>query len=284
LRSLLTPSWLALLLGVLLFAGACFWLLSPWQFGRNAEREADNAAITRALHQPPVGLARLLPGDMAPTQDLRWREVTATGRFLPRDEALARLRSVESDPAYEVLTPFRTDSGQTLLVDRGYVRPVDNGVPGYPAAPTNQVSITARVQTDEVDPQHRPSLVEDGKRQLYAINSAQLGRDTGRQIRPGYFSLDPGQPGALSVAPLPELDSGPFLSYALQWIVFGVMAIGGLGYFTWRELKPGGALSAQARERRREDRVPKRGRRAVAARVAEEEAAEQAERDRSYMS
>jgi cytochrome oxidase assembly protein ShyY1 len=185
-----------------------------------------------------------------------------------------------------VLTPFRTSSGQTLIVDRGYVRPVDTGLPKYPAAPTGQLNITARVQTDEVDPDHRPSLVQDGKLQLYAINAAQLGRDTHLSIRPGYYSLTPGQPGALNVAPLPELDSGPFFSYALQWIAFGVLALGGLVYFTWRELKPGGALSAESRQRRREERAPKRGRRAVAARIAEEEAAEEyePEQDRSYMS
>lgn len=283
-RSLLTPGWLALLLGVLVFAGACFWLLSPWQFSRNAEREANNAAIIRAQEQPPVPVQRLLPGDAPPNPDLRWREVTMTGSYLPRGEALARLRSVQSEPAYEVLTPFRTRSGRIMLIDRGYVRPVDRGVPDYPAPPNGPVRLTARVQPDEVDPQRRPSLVEDGRRQLYAINAGRLGAETGLDIRPGYFSLVPGQPGALSVAPLPELDSGPFFSYALQWIAFGVMAIGGLGYFTWRELKPGGELSAETRERRREHRRPKRGRRAVAARVAEEEAAEQAGRDRSYTS
>ena len=63
-----------------------------------------------------------------------------------------------------------------------------------------------------------------------------------------------GQPGALGIAALPQLDSGPFLSYAWQWITFGVMAIGGLGYFTWRELKPGGALTPEGRARRKAEK------------------------------
>lgn len=42
---------------------------------------------------------------------------------------LARLRSVEGDPAFEVLVPFAVDGGPTVLVDRGYVRPVEGS--GY---------------------------------------------------------------------------------------------------------------------------------------------------------
>jgi hypothetical protein len=85
----------------------------------------------------------------------------------------------------------------------------------------------------------------------------------------------------LNVLPQPQIDSGPFLSYALQWIVFGVMAIGGLGYFTWREIQPGGALTPEGRARRRTERdaggPPKvRGRHAVAAMIAEDEARERA--------
>lgn len=41
---------------------------------------------------------------------------------------------------------------------------------------------------------------------------------------------------------MPQLDSGPHLSYGIQWIAFGIMAPLGLGYFVWAEM----------RERRRE--------------------------------
>ena len=37
--------------------------------------------------------------------------------------------------------------------------------------------------------------------------------------------------------PLPHLDAGPFLSYGIQWIVFGIVAPIGLGYFVYSELK-----------------------------------------------
>jgi hypothetical protein len=102
-------------------------------------------------------------------------------------------------------------------------------------------------------------------------------------VDPGYFTLVDNQPGVLNVLPLPQIDSGPFLSYALQWIVFGVMAVGGLGYFTWREIQPGGALTPEGRARRRAEKAADgrrptkvRGRHAVAALIAEEEEQERA--------
>jgi cytochrome oxidase assembly protein ShyY1 len=97
------------------------------------------------------------------------------------------------------------------------------------------------------------------------VDSKVVARATGLAIAPGYLQLEKDAPGVLGPLPLPELDSGPFLSYALQWIAFGTMALLGWVYFTWRELMPGGALTAE-RPRRR----------SVADMVAEDEAAERA--------
>jgi cytochrome oxidase assembly protein ShyY1 len=82
-----------------------------------------------------------------------------------------------------------------------------------------------------------------------------VARSSGLTIRPGYFQLDQNQPGVLGALPLPQLDSGPFFSYALQWIAFGTMAVLGWLYFTIRELKPGGALTVDKADRTRRKSV-----------------------------
>jgi len=46
-----------------------------------------------------------------------------------------------------------------------------------------------------------------------------------------------GQPGGLGVIALPHLDAGPFLSYGIQWIAFGILAPIGLGYFVYSEIR-----------------------------------------------
>lgn len=265
-RLLLRPGWLATALAVVVFAVACFTLLSPWQFHRHEERAATNEAISSSFTAAPVPLAGLLDARQRP----QWRLVTLDGSYLPTGEAIARLRTVRGEPAFEVLTPFRLTDGRIVLVDRGYVNPVSGvRVPPYPAAPGEPVQLTGRLREDESDPQSRPAFADtstEGRTHVYAIDSQAVARAAGLAIEPGYVSLETGSPGMLGSLPLPELDAGPHLSYALQWIAFGVMALLALGYFTWREINPGGALTelAPGRERRK----------SVAELVAEEEAAE----------
>jgi cytochrome oxidase assembly protein ShyY1 len=258
-RNLFRPGWLSLTLVVILFAIACFTLLSPWQFRRNAEREATNSGITTAKTAPPVPWQPGMP---------EWRLATLTGTFLANDEIIARLRTVQGEPAYEVMVPFKLTDGRVVMVDRGFLRPAQSRVPDYAPPPSGVVTVTGRVRVDETDPEGRGAFADDstqGKRQAWAVDSRIVARATGLTIEPGYVQLDDKTPGVLGPLPLPELDSGPFLSYALQWIAFGAMAVLGWIYFTWRELMPGGVLTT--------DR-PKR--KSVAEMVAEEEAAERA--------
>jgi len=270
LRFLLRPGWLALTVVVFAFAVCCFTLLSPWQFSRNAEREAQNAALHASFTASPAPLAQVLPPGTAPDQRTEWHLVSLTGSYLPAAEVVARLRTVQGEGAFEVLTPFRTTDGPVVLVDRGYVRLDDkSGVLPYPAPPPGTVQLTARVRVNETDPKNRDAFADastGGRLQSYVVDSRVVARATKLDIRPGYFQLDVGQPGVLGALPLPQTDSGPFFSYALQWIAFGVMALLGWLYFTVRELMPGGALTAPKAERPR--------RKSVAEILAEDEKAE----------
>ncbi|MBB4911446.1 SURF1 family cytochrome oxidase biogenesis protein [Actinophytocola algeriensis] len=272
LRLLLRPGWLALTALVLIFAGVCFTLLAPWQFTRHTERATTNDAITHAANANPADLTTLLPGDQRPDATTEWRTVQVTGEYLADKEVVARLRTVLGEPAFEVLTPFRLADGSTVVVDRGFVRPVQGDksvtVPDYAAPPAGTVTLTARVRADERDPRDRRAESEGGRPQVYAVGSGVVAYATGLDLRPGYLQLDDGAPGVLGPLPLPSLEAGPFLSYALQWIAFGTMAILAWLYFTWREIKPGGVLAAPRPDRPR--RV------SVAQQIAEEEARERA--------
>jgi hypothetical protein len=53
------------------------------------------------------------------------------------------------------------------------------------------------------------------------------------------------QPGGLGVIGLPHLDAGPFLSYGIQWITFGVVAPILLGYFVYAEIRARRAEKSQ---------------------------------------
>lgn len=267
-RFLLQPNWLLLTAVVFVFAAACYAILAPWQFSRNADQQAQNIALTSSFTSKPAPLDQLVPAGAEPSSKAVWRLVTMTGTYEPAGEAMARLRTVQGEPAFEIVTPFRLTDGRTVLVDRGYQPPeAGKSVPDYAAAPEGQVTITARAQADE-PADKRPTFLDSGRRQIYSINSGAVAQAANMKIDPGYFQLDANQPGVVKGAlPLPQLDDGPYFSYAIQWLIFGSMALFGWGYFTWREARPGGAL----------DNSDKPKRKSVAEILAEDEAREREE-------
>jgi cytochrome oxidase assembly protein ShyY1 len=235
---LLQPAWLALFVVVIAFAYLCFTVLAPWQLGKNTKTSRENTQISRSLTADPVPLTTLLPQQDSSASDEQWRRVTATGRYLPDKQVLARLRVIDAKPAFEVLVPFAVESGPTVLVDRGYVRPVQGShVPTIPLPPADPVTITARLRDSEPVAQGKEPFREDGAQQVYSINTGQIAAVTGVPLAGSYLQLVEDQPGGLGVIGLPHLEAGPFLSYGIQWIAFGIIAPIGLGYFVYSEVR-----------------------------------------------
>jgi cytochrome oxidase assembly protein ShyY1 len=236
-RFLFRPGWIALTLAVAGFAFGCYYLLAPWQFHRSTERDGNNAALARAVATAPVPRGTLVAPGAEPNAAAQWRQVIVTGTYEPTGEVLARLRSVDGNAASEILTPLRTTDGQTLLVDRGYVKP-QNGetLPPIAPAPAGVVTLVGYQLPDE-SPTDRAAITQGGYRQVYAVDAAQIGTLVGTPIAPGYVQLLPGQPGVVTAVPLPPPDPNSSYSYAWQWLIFGVMAIGGWFYFVRLEYR-----------------------------------------------
>ena len=235
---LLRPQWLALYVVVLAFAYLCFTVLAPWQLGKNTKTSRENEQISRSLDAAPVALTSVLPQQNSAAPHEQWQQVTATGHYLPDAQVLARLRSVDGEPAFEVPLPFVVDGGPTVLVDRGYVRPVEGSqVPAIDAPPTGTVTIVARLRDSELLARDKEPFAVDGTQQVYSINIDQISTLTGVPLAGSYLQLVDGQPGGLGTIPLPHLDAGPFLSYGIQWIAFGIIAPIGVGYFVFSEIR-----------------------------------------------
>lgn len=236
LRFLLTPRWIILLISVAVFAVACFMILAPWQFDRSAERSEVNDAIAAAMAEPVVPVTAVLSADRPPHPDDTWRQVEATGSFVPDGQVYIRLRQDSGgQPAYEVVAPFLLDDGGTLLVDRGYIPylTIQNQQP-VPPLPTGTVTISGRVQPDQVDPGHRGQApAPDGTPTHTAVASG-LVNGPGPVLQ-GFVQLLPDSPGVLDPVAVPQQDPGPFFSYAVQWLIFGIIALIGIGYFIYRE-------------------------------------------------
>jgi cytochrome oxidase assembly protein ShyY1 len=235
---LLRPGWIALILVVIAFTYLCFMVLAPWQLGKNARTSRENQQIADSVNTAPVPLKTLLPQQDSSAASAQWRRVTATGHYLPDVQVLARLRVVEGDQAFEVLAPFVVDGGPTVLVDRGYVRPEPGShVPAIPRPPQEAVTLTARLRDSEPVVTDKEPFSRDGVQQVYSINTQQVSVLTKVPLAGSYLQLVEDQPGGLGLIGVPHLDAGPFLSYGIQWISFGILAPIGLGYFAYSEIR-----------------------------------------------
>jgi cytochrome oxidase assembly protein ShyY1 len=246
---LLRPGWIALILTAIAFTYLCFTVLAPWQLGKNSRTSRENRQIEYSLNTAPVPLKTLLPQQNSSAGGAQWRRVTATGHYLADVQVLARLRVVEGDQAFEVLAPFVVDDGPTVLVDRGYVRPEPGShVPQTARPPDTAVTITARLRDSEPLLKDKDPFSRDGYLQVYSINTEQVSALTRVPLAGSYLQLVEDQPGGLGVIGIPHLDNGPFLSYGIQWISFGILAPLALGYFVYSEIR--------ARRREREAAPP----------------------------
>ena len=242
LRRFLSPGWVIGLLAVALFAWACFAVLAPWQLGKSDDLDARNERLSASLEADPAPLAEVVDTPAA-FAEREWRLVTVDGTWRPGAEALLRLRSVEGEPVYQVLAVFRLAEGSgitgggDLLVNRGWV-PVgeNNTVPDLDPLPEGAVSITARVRAAESG--RAEPVTVDGYQAVRVVDPVVIGAALDHTLVPeGYLQLAADQPGSLAPVPIPSIENGPYLSYGLQWLLFGVLAPAALLYFAWSEVR-----------------------------------------------
>jgi len=230
---------------VIVFAIACGFL-SWWQWSRNAERIAENRLIAVNWDRPAVPLGELLPTRVTWRHDLEWREVVVTGTYLADEQLLVRNRVRNSNPGFEVLVPLRLADGRIFVVDRGWLPiPPDADLPTVPAAPRGEVTVVARLQQGEPQLPGRTSP----RGQIASIDLGAIDRQVGGDAYTGAYgtmtSEDPAAATRPIIEPKPVADPGPFLSYAIQWIVFGILAFVGLFWAYRREKRLGGMTREQ---------------------------------------
>jgi cytochrome oxidase assembly protein ShyY1 len=96
------------------------------------------------------------------------------------------------------------------------------------------VTVVGRVQPTQDAPMPQPGDLPAG--QVTDLDVGLVAR--GAQSYPGYVDLvssDPAQGVGLMSWPVPDLSEGNHLSYAMQWIVFALIAVGGFVLLVRRE-------------------------------------------------
>lgn len=266
-KAFLTPGWVLTAVLVLTFTYFAFTFLGPWQLNKGEQKSAFNHRLEAAMQYDPVPAAEVLPRDGSSAGlEKEWTHVQLQGRFITDAEVLLRNRPVSSSPAFQILTPFQTDAGQTILVNRGWVPPVEGAdVPEIPNPPTWEVTVTGYVRMSEAEA-NTPPTQSQGFTQVTGIHTETIGEEVEPELKAAdalssgqktplveeYIQLDEASVDAMNeqdssdatinAIPLPQLDNGPHLSYGIQWITFGIAAPAALIWFGYSEI----------RERRRE--------------------------------
>ena len=228
--------WTSYIAVAIVFAVACGFL-SNWQFTRNADRAEQLALVARNYDAEPVALDRIIaPGTLLGAAD-EWRPVTLEGEYVADQQLLVRNRPHGGTAAFEVLVPFRLADGRVLLIDRGWVPPgEDQPLPDQiPAPPEGDVTVIARLRPAEQLPASGRSAPEG---QVPSINpelvAETLAPDVGDQLELSAYGVMVSEDPAPQTRPAsfaaPSEDPGPYLSYAIQWILFAIMGFVFIGY------------------------------------------------------
>jgi cytochrome oxidase assembly protein ShyY1 len=248
--------WGAYLALTLVFALAC-GLLSWWQWARRAEAVDEIQRVEQNYDAEPIPLVEALPGLDSWEADDEWTPVLLQGEYQVADELLVRNRVRGGKPGFIQLVPFRLDDGTVVVVDRGWL-PVgdtaDASPDHVPAPPVGEVTVVARLRPAE--PELPGRTAPEG--QIASIDVAGIIDDLGVDGYTAAYGVlaseDPPVDDMPYPAVRPEEDEGPHLSYALQWIAFGVLAFVGLFWAWRRELR----IAALPAEEQAAARAPKR--------------------------
>ena len=216
--------WAPWLVLVVLFSLATS-LLSWWQFDRRQDRVAKIEMVTANYDIPAVPLSEI-SWDFENGEPINeWRQVAITGAYLPEQAVIVRNRPLNGQPGFLQLVPMLLSSGQILMVERGWLAagdpvtvPATNPIPD--ALPRELV---VRLRLSE------PDLNRDAvPGQLASLHIASLQDVLGTSLITDYYGRLVSETPAMAENPRPmakpSLNEGNHLSYALQWILFGIMA------------------------------------------------------------
>jgi cytochrome oxidase assembly protein ShyY1 len=228
----LTRRWITIHVLTLVIVVVCL-LLASWQFRRLQDRKADNARVASQSKLPTVDLDRVLPSPDASGEQLEaasYRPVTVRGTYDLDQQVVLQSRGFKQRQGNHLLTPLVTASGNSVLVDRGWVPLEGKGAePEAAAPPSGTVTLTGLLLPSErkgllgvSDPP--PGRVTATPR----IDLERLSKQMPYPLYPLYLRLQeqqPGNPGSLpEPVPVPAPDEGPHFEYLLQWLLFAATA------------------------------------------------------------
>lgn len=224
-----TGRWVGFTIAVLV-AIAAFGLLSAWQWSRAEERRIDRVELTTRLtaEAQPLGS----PVRAAP----EYSSVLVEGAFIDGSDRLVRSRPQEGGNGFWVVSALepRNAPGMFVWVVRGWMpsqTAATTSIP-VPPSPSGPQAVAGYLRAFEAT---GPTPADLPTNQITAMSTSQLPHLDG-DAYPQWIQSSEKETG-LEIVALPDIDESRNISYAVQWLLFAAVAIGGWFIFLRREAR-----------------------------------------------
>ena len=199
--------------------------LSFWQFDRLDSKRAFNRSVTTHIAEPVEPLSKVLTDTVRPA-DVEWRRVTVRGVFDATHAVTVINRSQDGSAGYDSLVPLTIEGGTAVLVNRGFV-PLAMANPEIASGEVTAIGFLRASQARSGLGLKDSDAKDTTEFQRFDVPRIASQLDT--PVLPMFLQLIQLEPAGASQwpapVPLPILDEGSHMSYAVQWLFFSLVAL-----------------------------------------------------------
>jgi cytochrome oxidase assembly protein ShyY1 len=222
-RKLLSPRWILIHVGVVSLIFFMF-NLGFWQLNRLEDKKEFNSVLRANTSTPIQTLDKAVPTKWNKATD-EWVRVSISGTYDSSKAVTIINRSQDGSAGYNSAVPFTSMNNRTILVNRGFV-PL---VMPTPTIPSGEIQIVGYLRASQSRSGLGPiDSTEAGNTEFQRFDVPLISAHVGRTLEPMFLQLIQESPASNSPwpakVPLPPLDEGTHLSYAMQWFFFCVVA------------------------------------------------------------
>lgn len=203
-------------------------LLGTWQLQRAEEKRAIQDSLEARQQEAPQPMATI--DEQAESQTLAFRRVLLKGEFDNERIFLLDNRVRSGQVGFEILSPFRSSSGQWLLVNRGWVKgdPARRQLPSPPPV-EGEVETEGLIHVPAGEPfMLGEQILSPGQwpQVVQAVEVEKFAALLDLPLFPYVLRLREAAPGALN-ADWPTIMVGPekHVGYAVQWFAMSLALI-----------------------------------------------------------
>ena len=213
------------IISILVFVGSIF--ASNWQYERHLQRSSFSDFVNQRLSGSAIDLTEI----SIPLSN--WQRVQIEGK-LSSDGPLIRSRPLDGRNGFWVTSTITTAQNISYPVLLGWIPATSEAaaVVSPPKIPVTQLKIEGILR--DLEPRQSANDLPAG--QYLSMDNETLNTNQSFFIHSLALSPDPQLP-ELRPVPIPNVSQGPHFFYAIQWLVFGFIAIFGTVWLIRSESK-----------------------------------------------